>query len=116
MYLSSRISGGASAARTQGFSQWRFRIADDLNGGQAMLRRLYHRLRAQARRDKVEREMDAEMRFHLEMEAAENVRRGMSEEEALRAALRSFGGVERTKEDYRDIARFRWIEDLWQDL
>jgi putative ABC transport system permease protein len=81
-----------------------------------MLSRLFHRLRAQLRRGKIERELDAEMRFHLEMEAAENVRRGMSEEEARRAALRSFGGVERTKEVYRDIARFRWIEDFWQDL
>src|SRR5499426_2697108 len=82
----------------------------------AMLRKLFHRLRAQLRRGKIEREMDAEMRFHLEMETAENIRRGMSEEEALRAALRSFGGVEQTKEVYRDIARFRWIADFWQDL
>jgi putative ABC transport system permease protein len=81
-----------------------------------MLRKLFHRLRAQLRRGKIEREMDAEMRFHLEMETAENVRRGMGEEEARRAALRSFGGVEQTKEVYRDIARFRRFEDLWQDL
>jgi len=81
-----------------------------------MLRKLFHRLCAQLRRGKVEREMDAEMRFHLEMETAENIRRGMSEEEARRAALRSFGGVEQTKEVYRDIARFRRLEDLWQDL
>src|SRR4029434_4305750 len=49
------------------------------------------------------------------METAENVRRGMSEEEARRAARLSFGGVERTKEDYRDIARFRSLEELWKD-
>jgi putative ABC transport system permease protein len=81
-----------------------------------MLRKLFHRLRAQLRRGKIEREMNAEMRFHLEMETAENVRRGMSEEEALRVALRSFGGVEQTKEVYRDVAWFRGLEDLWQDL
>jgi len=81
-----------------------------------MLRKIFHRLRAQLRRDEIEREMDAEMRFHLEMETAENIRRGMSDEEARRAALRSFGGVEQTKEVYRDLARFRWIEDFWQDL
>ena len=80
-----------------------------------MLRELFHRLRASLRRGKVEREMDAEMRFHLEMETAENIRRGMSEEEARRAALRSFGGVEQTKEAYRDLSRFRWIEEIWQD-
>ena len=38
-----------------------------------MLRKLFHRLRAQSRRGKVEHEMDAEMRFHLEMETAENI-------------------------------------------
>src|SRR5262245_13381358 len=81
-----------------------------------MLRRLFHRLRASLRRGKIEREMDRELQFHLEMETAENIRRGMSEGEARRAALRSFGGVEQTKENYRDIARFRLFEDLWQDL
>jgi len=49
-----------------------------------MLRRLFHRLRAQLRRGKVEGELDRELQFHLEMETAENIRRGMSEEEALR--------------------------------
>jgi putative ABC transport system permease protein len=81
-----------------------------------MLRKLFHRLRAQLRRVKVERELERELQFHLEMETAENIRRGMSEEEARRAALLSFGGVERTKEDYRDLARFRRLEDFWQDL
>jgi len=41
-----------------------------------MLRRLFHRLRASLRRGKVERELDRELRFHLEMETAENMRRG----------------------------------------
>jgi putative ABC transport system permease protein len=81
-----------------------------------MLRKLFHRLRASLRRGKIEREMDRELQFHLEMETAENIRRGMSEEEARRAALLSFGGVEQTKEAYRDIARFRRLEDLRQDL
>ncbi len=81
-----------------------------------MFRKLSHRLRASLRRGKTESEMERELRIHLEMETAENIRRGMSEEEARRAALRSFGGVEQTKETYRDIARFRLFEDLWQDL
>ncbi|MGH9840501.1 MAG: ADOP family duplicated permease [Blastocatellia bacterium] len=81
-----------------------------------MLRRLFHRLRSQLRRTKIEREMEAELRFHLEMETAENIRRGMGEEEARFAAQRSFGGLAQTKEAYRDVARFRWIEDLGQDL
>jgi len=84
--------------------------------GHFMLRKLFHRLRASLRRGKVEREMERELRFHLEMETAENIRRGMSEEEALRAALRSFGGVERVKEEYLDLSQFRWIDGFWQDL
>src|SRR5215510_431474 len=83
--------------------------------GHFMLCKLFHRLFASLRRGKIEREMDVEMRFHVEMETAENVRRGMSEEEARRAALLSFGGVERTKEAYRDISRFRRLEEFWQD-
>src|SRR5262245_66530083 len=80
-----------------------------------MLRKLFHRRRAGLRRRNIDREMDRELQFHLEMETAENVRRGMSEEEARRAALLSFGGVERTKEAYRDISRFRRLEEFWQD-
>src|SRR5262245_61459981 len=81
-----------------------------------MLHKLFYRLRASWRRSKSERELDRELQFHLEMETAENVRRGMSEEEARRAARLSFGGIEQTKEAYRDSARFRPLEDCWQDL
>jgi predicted permease len=81
-----------------------------------MVRELFHRLRASLRRRKTEREMDAEMRFHLEMETAENIRRGMNEEGARRAALRSFGGMDQVKEVYRDLSRFRLVEELWQDV
>jgi len=55
-----------------------------------MLRKLFHRLFASLRRGKIEREMERELRFHLEMETAENIRRGMSEEEARRIALLGF--------------------------
>src|SRR5262245_45441519 len=81
-----------------------------------MFRRFRHRIVAQLRRNKREREMEAELRFHLEMETEKNIRRGMGEEEARLAARRCFGGVEQTKESYRDFARFSWIDDLWQDL
>src|SRR5262245_50095795 len=81
-----------------------------------MMHKIFHRLRSQLRRRKTECEMDAEMRFHLEMEIEENIRRGMSEEEGRMAAHRSFGGIEQTKEAYRDVSRFRWVEAFWQDL
>ncbi len=50
-------------------------------------------LRALFRRDTLERELDKEMRFHLDMETAANVRRGMTLEEARRRASRVLGGV-----------------------
>jgi predicted permease len=81
-----------------------------------MFRKLFHRLRASLRGRNVEREMDRELQFHLEMETAENMRRGLSEGEARQAALRDFGGMEQVKETYRDVSRFRRLEELWQDL
>jgi putative ABC transport system permease protein len=64
---------------------------------------------------RTEQEMERELRLHLEMEAEENVRRGMAPEEARLAAMRSFGGVERFKEECRDVKRNRPLETLWQD-
>ena len=49
----------------------------------------------------VESEMDEELRFHIEAETEENVRRGMWPNEAHRAALVNFGGLERFKEQGR---------------
>jgi predicted permease len=81
-----------------------------------MVRRFWQRVFGHFRKKQVEGEMEVEMRFHLDMETAENIRRGMSADEARRAARHVFGGVEQTKEFYRDVARFRWLEDLGQDL
>ena len=56
------------------------------------------RLRGLLLKGRVEREMDEELRFHVEMRARENVRRGMAEDEARRAAHRSFGRLARVNE------------------
>jgi putative ABC transport system permease protein len=77
---------------------------------------LLHRLSKHLFKARIERELDAEIRFHHEMETEKNIRRGMSEEEARLAAQRSFGGFQKTKEAYRDVTRFRWLEEIWQDL
>ena len=53
-----------------------------------MFRKLFHRLRMSSRRRNAEREMDRELQFHLEMETAKNIGRGMNEEEARRANRR----------------------------
>jgi len=64
----------------------------------------------------MEEELNEEAQFHLEREIEENVARGMSAEEARYAALRSFGGIERVKEESRDERGIRLLEEVWQDL
>jgi putative ABC transport system permease protein len=64
----------------------------------------------------MERELDEELRFHLEKETEQNLTRGMNPEEARFAALHSFGGVERVKEESRDVRGVRFLEELWQDV
>ena len=72
------------------------------------------RLRALFRRAAAERELDEELRFHIEMETEKNVRFGMNPIDARRRALRDFGGIEPTKEAHRDV-RGRWLEELLTD-
>src|SRR5215510_4172486 len=74
-----------------------------------IIRRLIHRRRA-------ERELDEEIRAHLEMEIERNIAEGMSPEEARLAARRSFGSVALAKEDSRSMWGLRALETLWQDL
>ncbi|MDX6614316.1 MAG: hypothetical protein QOD75_3502, partial [Blastocatellia bacterium] len=80
------------------------------------LARIKKRWRALFHRNELERELDAELRFHLERDAAENLERGMDPEEARYAALRNFGGVEQSREECRDARGVRIIHELWQDL
>src|SRR5687767_14125386 len=81
-----------------------------------MLNKLRLRLRAVFFRPKMEEELQEELRFHLEREIEENISRGMKPEEARFAALRSFGGVQRVKEESRGERGVRYVEELWQDL
>ena len=78
--------------------------------------RLQRRLRALVSRDAVERELDEELRFHLEMEVEYNVGRGLDPVEARRAALREFGGVSRIKEEAREARGVSALDDLGRDI
>src|SRR5215471_3741205 len=82
----------------------------------SFIRRLARKLLQWAHQDRVEAEMDAEMRDHLECEIAEHVARGVSYEEAARLARRDFGGIERHKEDARDILGLRILDDAGRDV
>jgi predicted permease len=68
------------------------------------------------RRTRMESDMDAELRFHIEAFAEDLVRSGVPREEALRRARIEFGGIERAKEECRDARRVNFVENLLQDL
>src|SRR5215470_15719392 len=78
--------------------------------------RLRTALRALLRGSRAERELDEELRYHIERQTDQNIRLGMNPEEARYAARKAFGGVEQAKERSRDVRGVRWLEDLWQDL
>lgn len=63
-----------------------------------------------------EASMNEEMRFHVDMEAAELVRLGHSPAEAQRLALAAFGGVRRYTEEARDARRGNVMDDLLRDI
>jgi predicted permease len=60
--------------------------------------------------------LNEEIGYHIERQIEENIAKGMTDEEARYAALRALGGVERRKEECRDMRRVRLIENLIQDL
>lgn len=67
-------------------------------------------------RANVDRELDLELRDHIERQTTANVARGMTEREARRSALIAFGGVQQYKEDVRDARALRRVEQLGQDI
>ena len=81
-----------------------------------ILRRLARQLRALVHRDSLNRNVDAEMRMHLELEAEQLVRdRGLAPEEARRQAALAFGGLDRYAEAHHDARGVRWLEEVAQD-
>jgi len=77
---------------------------------------LMARLRALFRREIVLRDIEEELRVHVEMETETNIRRGMPPDEARAAALKSFGDPRRKTELCYDIRGGGWLETIWQDL
>ncbi len=71
---------------------------------------------ARLRKDRFESEMDEELRFHLESQIEDRIRAGMNPDEARRAVLLSFGGLDKTKEECREVRAFHFLDTLWQDL
>src|SRR5215471_774611 len=74
------------------------------------------RLRSLLRRDNVERELDRELRSHLDEEIDANARRGLSPSAARSAALGRLGGVAQIQEECRDARRTHYVENFIRDL
>lgn len=67
-------------------------------------------------RQRKDRELDEEIESHLQLHSEDNLRLGMSPQEARRQAMLELGGVESMKEAYRDQRGWPWLEMLWQDI
>jgi predicted permease len=67
------------------------------------------------RREKLEEQLDKELRFHIDQHAAELIARGYDPREARRLAGIEIGGPEQVREECRDARGTRWLEDFWQD-
>ena len=63
-----------------------------------------------------DRELDKELRFHLESLIAQNLAAGMTREEARRQALLEFGGPAQITEECREIRALHWLTVLWSDI
>jgi predicted permease len=64
----------------------------------------------------VDRELDEELQFHIDQQTELNISRGMGRDEARRAAVRAFGGIEQRKEEVRDTRRVSWLIDGLRDV
>jgi putative ABC transport system permease protein len=73
-------------------------------------------LRTLFRRRRVDQDLDDELRYHIEQKTADNAAKGMTAQEARRAALLGMRELERAKEECRDARRVTWLQDLGQDL
>ncbi|HEY7216260.1 MAG TPA: ABC transporter permease [Thermoanaerobaculia bacterium] len=82
----------------------------------ATVRKIANRVNLVADRDAFENDLDDEMRFHLEMQAAKNAERGMSPAEARALAERELGPIDRFKDEVRDVRGVTWLDDVRRDV
>jgi predicted permease len=75
-----------------------------------------NRLRHLVGRAQFDRDLDDEIRFHLETRAAELEKSGLARADALGRARREFGRVTQAQEESREAWRLGWLEDLASDL
>ena len=78
--------------------------------------RLLRRLRYLLQRDRHERELDDELRFHLEMKQQDLESRGLDRAAAATAARRAMGNLPLTREHVRDVWIAPWLQSVVQDV
>ncbi len=81
-----------------------------------LLSDLRYRGRAVFMKGRLDREIDEELQFHLERETRKLEASGLTPHEARRQARLAFGGIERIKDDTRDVSGVSWLEVVLQDL
>ena len=81
-----------------------------------MFNDLFFRLRSLFRRDSVESDADAELRFHFDQQVEKHLKSGMTREQATRRARIEVGGHEQLREEIRDARGVNLIETLFQDI
>jgi len=80
------------------------------------LRVLVSRLRAMFLRRRLDEDFDEEAQSHVEMLTEEHLRRGMTPEQARRAAILKFGGLTQIRELHRETRGLPWLDKLGADL
>jgi hypothetical protein len=81
-----------------------------------LIRTLLSRCASLFRKGKLNEDLDEELHTHIAFIIEENLRRGMSEQESRKAAMRAFGGVSQIKESYRVQRGLPRIETLARDM
>ncbi|HTB92045.1 MAG TPA: ABC transporter permease [Candidatus Sulfotelmatobacter sp.] len=76
----------------------------------------FQRLRNLFRQDDLDRDLAAEISTHIDLAVEENLKKGLSPEEARRQALIQFGGTQQAKENHRDSRGLPLLESFFQDL
>src|SRR5215472_16102625 len=77
---------------------------------------LWRRLMSLAHRSTVDRELEEEIRLHIELRAKKYQEAGFPEEEACFTAKRKFGNSLMLRERSRELWAFRWLDELAQDI
>jgi len=81
-----------------------------------VIHRIRDSLRVLLGRRRFEREMDAELKSHINLAADDLVSRGVPQDEAMRRARASFGALEGAKDAARQARGVRWADELAGDL